>query len=397
MTNINRVELLPNASKFAVFCAIRSIVIEFESKSQTLFDILENNKKLSYHQSTKMQDGADTDGDSLMGDIIEKPLSMPVAQIVGAGLKGLFELIAEARNVSPKLCTKGLRALFDVIQGQIPESFKTEPNDLIQPLYDLLLNLATLQSGAAANADLSNWSSIACSALLGLCVARGDTGKTLKAIAALIMSSKILSAQLIQLPLVLSTLQRSIYSVALGKPIKPDFYQNGVPKTALIEEFYVRTQIPEQVQYHLQPSIASNGRYLYILFGKCLFKMGTGFNGTLKGYIYGVNTEFGKNGWIGFCGVSRGIPCGRWNDFSFSFLLFSYRIRYITKKYRNEVLNQFTSSIRKHSRSIVSHAHASIEFYKGEFNNLSFFLFSCCPNIHSVNEGQSKFNSIFGW
>lgn len=307
LTNINRVELLPNASKFAVFCAIRSIVIESESKS--FFDILENNKKLSCQQSAKTQDGGDTDGDSMMGDITEKPFSMPVPQIVGAGLKGLYELIAEARNVSPKLCTKGLQALFDVIQGQIPESFKSEPNDLIQPLYDLLLNLATLQS-AAANADLSNWSAIACSALLGLCVARGDTGKTLKAIAALIMSSKILSGQLIQLPMVLSTLQRSIYSVALGKPTKPDFYQNGVPKTALIEEFFVRTQIPEQVQYHLQPSIASNGRYLYILFGKCLFKMGTGFNGTLKGYIYGVNTEFGKekNGWIGFCGVS----CGPW-------------------------------------------------------------------------------------
>lgn len=306
MTNINRVELLPNASKFAVFCAIRSIVIESESKSQSLFDILENNKKLSNHQSTKMPDGGDTDGESLMGDITEKPVSMPVPRIVGAGLKGLFELIAEARNVSPNLCTKGLRALFDVIQGQIPESFKSEPNDLIQQLYDLLLNLATFQSSTTTSVDHANWSAIACSTLLGLCVARGDTGKTLKAIASLIMSSKTLSGQLIQLPLVLSTLQRSIYSVALGKPTKPDFYQNGIPKLAQIEEFFVRTQIQEQVQYHLQPSIASNGRYLYILFGKSLFKMGTGFNGTLKGYIYGVNTEFckEKSGWIGFCGVS---------------------------------------------------------------------------------------------
>lgn len=121
-------------------------------------------------------------------------------QIVGAGLKGLFELIAEARNVSPNLCTKGLRALFDVIQGQVPESFRSEPNDLIQPLYDLLLNLATLHGSfpASQEADLSNWSSIACSALLGLCIARGDTGKTIKALAALIMSPKILSEQKIQ-------------------------------------------------------------------------------------------------------------------------------------------------------------------------------------------------------
>lgn len=98
------------------------------------------------------------------------------------------------------MCTKGLRALFDVIQGQVPDSFRSEPNDLIQPLYDLLLNLATLHGSfpTPQEADLSNWSSIACSALLGLCIARGDTGKTIKAIAALTMSPKILSEQKIQ-------------------------------------------------------------------------------------------------------------------------------------------------------------------------------------------------------
>lgn len=55
----------------------------------------------------------------------------------------------------------------------------------------------------------------------------------------------------------------------------------------------------------MQPSIASNGKYMYILMGRSLFKIGTGFNGTLKGYVYAVNQEFckEKNGWIGFCGV----------------------------------------------------------------------------------------------
>lgn len=96
------------------------------------------------------------------------------------------------------LCTKALRALFDVIQGQIPESFKAEPNELIQPLYDMLLELATLHGPAAQSNDASNWSAIGCSALLGLCVARGDTGKTLKAISALLMSPKVLATQNIQ-------------------------------------------------------------------------------------------------------------------------------------------------------------------------------------------------------
>lgn len=198
-------EILPNASKFAVFSAIRAIVMESESKSQTLFDILENSKQIKCHQSNKSQD-ADTDGESFIGDMIEKQQTQPLSQIVGAGLKGLFELVAEARNISPHLCTKGLRALFDVIQGQVPESFKSEPNDLIQQLYDLLLSLATMHGGMMTQQDslneLSNWSSVACSALLGLCVARGDTGKTLKAISALIMSSKILSEQNIQVGLI---------------------------------------------------------------------------------------------------------------------------------------------------------------------------------------------------
>lgn len=45
---------------------------------------------------------------------------------------------------------------------------------------------------------------------------------------------------------------------------------------------------------------------MYILLGKSLFKIGTGFNGTLKGHVYGVNADFckEKNGWIGFCGVN---------------------------------------------------------------------------------------------
>lgn len=69
----------------------------------------------------------------------------------------------------------------------MPESFKSEPNDLIQPLYDLLLNLATLHN-TSETTDPASWSAISCSALLGLCVACGDTGKTLKAIAAILMS-----------------------------------------------------------------------------------------------------------------------------------------------------------------------------------------------------------------
>lgn len=93
---------------------------------------------------------------------------------------------------------KALKALFDIIQGQMPESFKSEPNELIQPLYDLLLNLATLTNPCLSESNDTAWSGISCSALLGLCVACGDTGKILKAIAAILMSPKQLANQYIQ-------------------------------------------------------------------------------------------------------------------------------------------------------------------------------------------------------
>lgn len=93
--------------------------------------------------------------------------------------------------------------------------------------------------------------------------------------------------------------------MALGKPTKPDFYKNGIPRNSQIEQFSLKNQLPANIQYNLQPSIAANGKYVYILTGKSLIKIGSGFNGTLRGYVYAVNNEFGKekNGWIGFCGV----------------------------------------------------------------------------------------------
>lgn len=89
LSNINRIEILPNASKFAVFSAIRAIVMESESKSQSLFDILENSKKLQCHQATKQQD-IDTDAESLMGDITEKQFTMALPQVFTANVHSFF-------------------------------------------------------------------------------------------------------------------------------------------------------------------------------------------------------------------------------------------------------------------------------------------------------------------
>ncbi|KXJ77975.1 hypothetical protein RP20_CCG005922 [Aedes albopictus] len=102
-----------------------------------------------------------------------------------------------------------------------------------------------MHSQSPANASLhqkdANWSSISCSTLLALCIAKGDTGKLLKAITSILMSPKILSGQLIQLPQSIIKLQRSVHSVALGKLNIPDYYAYGVSQNSLID--YVSTII----------------------------------------------------------------------------------------------------------------------------------------------------------
>ncbi|XP_054731353.1 E3 ubiquitin-protein ligase highwire isoform X3 [Anastrepha obliqua] len=344
---VAHIELEANASKFAVFAVIRSTVLEAETRYALFQDtsgalrrlhnlssscclicagscIATNLLDCSCHttlsavvgsansgsgllvEKRSRHDSANSDAESESDDATEKELAVVrVPLIVGAGLRSLFELIADARHIQPTLCTKALKALLDVIQGQQPESFKLEPDDLINPLYDLLLDLTTMPAAMVSNATTeANWSAMACAALIGLCIARGDTGKILKAIAAMLMSPKQLSRQIIQLPSVLSTLQKTVMSAALNKPTRPDFHTNGVPTNSLIDEFTLKTSVTACGSLYTQPAMASDGSYLYLLLGSSLLKIGTGFSGSFKGHVYAQNDEFTKekSGWLGYFG-----------------------------------------------------------------------------------------------
>lgn len=52
-------------------------------------------------------------------------------QVVGIGLRSVFELIKESRIPAPDICTKALMALLDIIQYQSPEALKDEPSEVI--------------------------------------------------------------------------------------------------------------------------------------------------------------------------------------------------------------------------------------------------------------------------
>ncbi|XP_039231733.1 E3 ubiquitin-protein ligase highwire isoform X2 [Drosophila yakuba] len=252
------------------------------------------------------RDSANSDADSDTEEPTERePVYATVPLIVGAGLRSLFELIADARHVHPLLCTKALKALLDVIQGQQPESFKLEPEELIIPLYDLLLDLATMPAALnSATGAEANWSAMACAALLGLCIARGDTGKMLKAIAAMLMTPRQLSAQIVQLPVVLATLQHTVISAALNKPTRPDFHSHGVPHNSLIDEFPLKLPPLSTGAPITSPAMACDGVFVYLLYGGTLLKIGTGFGGSYKGHVYAQNEDFSheRSAWLGYSG-----------------------------------------------------------------------------------------------
>lgn len=57
-----------------------------------------------------------------------------------------------------------------------------------------------------------------------------------------------------------------------------------------------------------EKSLASDGSYLYIHSNRGLFKMGSGYGGTIKAHIYAHKPDFfpNKTGWLGLAQVGDG-------------------------------------------------------------------------------------------
>lgn len=109
-----------------------------------------------------------------------------------------------------------------------------------------------------------------------------------------------------QMPAVLSTLQKSVHGILLGKIIRPDWLTHGVPGTSLIDSFQLK--FPNELSNLSMKlkSLASNGEYLYLFTSKGLFKIGSGYGGTIKGHVTAWKPDFypNDNGILLFCEVS---------------------------------------------------------------------------------------------
>lgn len=107
------------------------------------------------------------------------------------------------------------------------------------------------------------------------------------------------------MPAVLSSLQRSVQGVLLGKMIRPDWITHGVPKNSKIDSFIVKMPHDLQNVMLTLKSLACDGQYLYLFSSSGLFKIGTGYGGTLKGHVYFWKPDFypNDNGTLVFCTV----------------------------------------------------------------------------------------------
>ncbi|RZF32322.1 hypothetical protein LSTR_LSTR001786 [Laodelphax striatellus] len=297
------VELATNASAFAVFASVRLAVLERWMKDACDLHLA----------ASSCSSAAATPLDSDAEDASERCQSVTtrVPKIVGVGLRSVFELVRESRTSNPEFCTKALRALLDILQGQQPEGLKGEPAQVTEPLFDLLLDLATTSQEATAGSSSSaandgrHLTAVACACLLSLVAAYGDTGHLLRAVAALLMCPRPLAQQNIAMPTVLASLQRSVHGVLLGKTIRPDWMTCGTPKSCLLMTYKVKIPIDEGAGYR-NKALASDGKFLYLHNSHGLFKIGSGYGGSIKGHVYLHRPEFypDKKGWLGY---SQGI------------------------------------------------------------------------------------------
>ncbi|XP_013400127.1 E3 ubiquitin-protein ligase MYCBP2 [Lingula anatina] len=285
--NIPQIELHGNASTFTVYSHVRQSVLEQQVKEAAKIFFKANTDK-----------GSDEESDEDVDDKLKEP-PVKVAKIVGIGLCGVFELIRESRTAYPELCTKALQALLDMLQGQQPEGLRNEPAEVIDTMYKLLMELAVVQ-GDSSPKEGNSLTALACTCLLSLCIARGDTGKLLSAASAMLMSPPPLRTQNIKVPGILVSLQRSVQAVLLGRTYGPDWLTCGIRRKALVDKVHLTEDKGQGESPH--SAIASDGQYLYIHTKHGLSKVGSGYSGTIRGHVYGCNPSFHNKdrGWLEF-------------------------------------------------------------------------------------------------
>ena len=303
-----------NPSPFAVFAAVRATCLENRQRQATLLQ-LQSSAAWKEAEEADINELTTSDNDQASG-VNGKFKSTQLPKIVGIGLQGVFEIIRESRATYPSVCRRALASLLNILQGLQPEELAHEPSNITDPTFEMLLELASSdptpkvlhktslgdgQDSRSEADDGQNIRALAGACLLSFAVADGDTAKILPAISALLMGSLRGQEHLI-MPSILIGLQRSVVSVMLGRTDHPDFMTHGVNADSLADTFPIMFY-PNGADSQENPKVhamASDGTHLYLQTSSGLFKVGSGYNGTIKGHTYLRNLHFcSEPGWLG--------------------------------------------------------------------------------------------------
>ncbi|KAM6095698.1 E3 ubiquitin-protein ligase MYCBP2 isoform 13-T13 [Chlamydotis macqueenii] len=280
------IRLHSNPSAFNVYCNVRHCVLEWQKKEASV----------SLASKNSVQSG-DSDSDE-EEESKEPPIKLP--KIIEVGLCEVFELIKETRFSHPSLCLRSLQALLNVLQGQQPEGLQSEPPEVLESLFQLLLEITVRITGMNDSTGQS-LTALSCACLFSLVAAWGETGRTLQAISAILTNNGSHACQTIQVPTILNSLQRSVQAVLVGKIQIQDWFSNGIKKAALMHKWPLKEiSVDEDDQCLLQ----SDGFFLYLLCKDGLYKIGSGYSGTVRGHIYNstsrIKNRKEKKSWLGY-------------------------------------------------------------------------------------------------
>ncbi|KAM9282885.1 E3 ubiquitin-protein ligase MYCBP2 isoform 12-T12 [Cariama cristata] len=280
------IRLHSNPSAFNVYCNVRHCVLEWQKKETSV----------SLASKNSVQSG-DSDSDE-EEESKEPPIKLP--KIIEVGLCEVFELIKETRFSHPSLCLRSLQALLNVLQGQQPEGLQSEPPEVLESLFQLLLEI-TVRSTGMNDSTGQSLTALSCACLFSLVAAWGETGRTLQAISAILTNNGSHACQTIQVPTILNSLQRSVQAVLVGKIQIQDWFSNGIKKAALMHKWPLKEiSVDEDDQCLLQ----SDGFFLYLLCKDGLYKIGSGYSGTVRGHIYNstsrIKNRKEKKSWLGY-------------------------------------------------------------------------------------------------
>ncbi|XP_065222944.1 E3 ubiquitin-protein ligase MYCBP2 isoform X3 [Planococcus citri] len=225
-----------------------------------------------------------------------------LSKVVKIGIRSIFELIKGSKTEYPDLCVRAVTSLFTILEGLRLEALCDEPSDIVGDIFNVLLNVVDEclnEEIVERSPDVQRLIEISSACLLSFAIIRGDTGKMLRAISAILISKYSLSHSMV-LPNAVIELQKSVQSVITGKLKHPNWFTHGVLKSSCISSFLLLFTADDSKLSLKIKNLACDGYYLYIYTSYGLYKIGTGYNGTIPRNVYAHNPAFfgQDNGWI---------------------------------------------------------------------------------------------------